>query len=61
MSAPREQSESGKRHYVRRDNDGRFRESDDVGKSSRSGRSMDVKQDGKPFKGVAKEPDGRRK
>ena len=27
---------------------------------SRKGEFMDVKEDGKPFKGVAKEPDGRR-
>ena len=27
---------------------------------SHKGKFMDVKEDGKPFKGVAKEPDGRR-
>ncbi len=29
--------------------------------SPHDGEFMDVKEDGKPFKGVAKEPDGRRK
>ena len=29
--------------------------------SKHKGEFMDVKEDGKPFKGVAKEPDGRRK
>ena len=29
--------------------------------SSHDGEFMDVKENGKPFKGVAKEPDGRRK
>ncbi len=29
--------------------------------SPHKGEFMDVKEDGKPFKGVAKEPDGRRK
>ncbi len=29
-------------------------------KSKDDGKFMDVKKDGKPFKGVAKEPDGRR-
>lgn len=28
--------------------------------SAHEGEFMDVKEDGKPFKGVAKEPDGRR-
>jgi len=30
-------------------------------RDTNTGRIMDGKQDGKPFKGVAKEPDGRRK
>lgn len=32
-----------------------------VKRDTDSGKFMDQKQDGKPFKGVAKEPDGRRK
>jgi len=31
-----------------------------VKRDETTGRFMDVKQDGKPFKGVAKEPDARR-
>jgi hypothetical protein len=34
--------------------DGKFQKRDE-----RSGHFMEVKDDGKPFKGVAKEPDGR--
>lgn len=33
----------------------------DVKRNTNTGRFMDQKADGKPFKGVAKEPDGRRK
>lgn len=33
---------------------------DFVKRDDNTGTFMDVKQDGKPFKGVAKEPDGRR-
>ena len=47
--------------YRKDDNDGRFRQSDDVGKSTPSGQYMDVKKDGKLSKGIAKEPDGRQK
>ena len=32
-----------------------------VKRDTDTGKFMDQKQDGKPFKGVAKEPDGRRK
>lgn len=43
---------TGRTQY-RRD-DGHFQKRDE-----RSGKFMEVKDDGKPFKGVAKEPDGR--
>jgi len=33
----------------------------EVKRNTDTGQFMDQKEDGKPFKGVAKEPDGRRK
>ena len=49
----RTQSENPKTgNYTKRDQDP---------DSPEQGQFMDVKQDGTPFKGVAKEPDGRRK
>lgn len=39
---------------------GDFVKRDESKDSLHKGEFMDVKEDGKPFKGVAKEPDGRR-
>ena len=39
---------------------GDFVKRDESKDGSHKGEFMDVKEDGKPFKGVAKEPDGRR-
>lgn len=40
---------------------GNYTKRDQDPDSPEQGQFMDTKQDGKPFKGVAKEPDGRRK
>lgn len=52
MSAKRDpHAWTSEKRYVRRDNDGRFRESDDVGSSL----SPDVRRDGKAKSGGAKD------
>jgi hypothetical protein len=49
MSAKRDDNWTGDKRYVRRDNDGRFRESSDVGRSL----SADRRQHAKPKAGQA--------
>ena len=48
------------RTQVKNPTTGDFVKRDETPGSAHKGEFMDVKEDGKPFKGVAKEPDGRR-
>lgn len=49
------------RTQVKNPKSGDYVKRDETPGSKKKGQFMDVKQDGKPFKGVAKEPDKRRK
>ena len=49
------------RTQVKNSQTGDYVKRDESEGSPHKGEFMGVKQDGKPFKGVAKEPDGRRK
>jgi hypothetical protein len=48
------------RTQVKNPKTGDFTKRNEDSSSSHDGEFMDGKEDGKPFKGVAKEPDGRR-